>query len=448
VQELSFFLSLTLVSGEVLSPLFFPLILFVLDFLSFELDDQVMEGVSAMNYASATPVQQLVIPEILRGKDVIACAQTGTGKTAAFLLPILHRILTGEQGDFIKALIIVPTRELAIQIAQQCEGFGYFTGVSSLAVYGGGTGPDYANEQRALSSGVDIVVCTPGRMISHLNMGYVRIEKLQFLVLDEADRMLDMGFFDDIMRIISFLPAQRQSLLFSATMPSKIRELTRKILRSPEEINIALAKPPEKIVQEAFVVYENQKVPLVKVLVKDPSLKSIVVFCDTKVMVKELSKELKKHGQGVGEIHSDLEQAQRETIMNSFKARQIRVLVATDIISRGIDVEDIDMIINYHVPQDAEDYVHRIGRTARAEADGRACTLVGPMEQGRLASIERLLGKEISKPPLPEGFGDAPAYNPKERPREGFQKRSGGGFRNRTGKPAGSRPTKKRKYRS
>jgi ATP-dependent RNA helicase RhlE len=443
---LHYFLSLMPMIWGTSFPLIFSFNFFGLDFLSFGLDGQVMEGVSAMNYESATPVQQLVIPEILRGKDVIACAQTGTGKTAAFLLPILHRILSGEQGDFIKALIIVPTRELAIQIAQQCEGFGYFTGVSSLAVYGGGTGPDYSNEQRALSSGVDIVVCTPGRMISHLNMGYVRVQKLQFLVLDEADRMLDMGFFDDIMRIISFLPQQRQSLLFSATMPAKIRELTRKILRSPEEINIALAKPPEKIVQQAFVVYENQKLPMVKHLVKDPSLKSIVIFCDTKVMVKELSRELKKHGQGVGEIHSDLEQAEREAIMNKFKSRQVRVLVATDIISRGIDVEDIDMIINYHVPQDAEDYVHRIGRTARAEADGRACTLVGPMEQGRLASIERLLEKEVPKPPLPEGFGDAPAYSPKDRPREDFQKRGGRGFRGRTGKPAGSRPTRKRKY--
>lgn len=371
-----------------------------------------MEGVSAMNFESATPVQQMVIPEILAGNDVIACAQTGTGKTAAFLLPILHRIISSEPSDYIKALIVVPTRELAVQIAQHCEGFGYFTGLSSLPVYGGGTGPDYSNEQKALSSGVDVVVCTPGRMISHLNMGYVKVEQLKFLVLDEADRMLDMGFFDDIMKIISFLPARRQSLLFSATMPPKIRELTRKILRNPKEINIALAKPPEKIKQEAYVVYENQKVPLVRYLVRDPILKSIVVFCDTKVMVKELSRELKKHGQGVGEIHSDLEQAERESVMNKFKSRQIRVLVATDIISRGIDVEDIDMVINYHVPQDAEDYVHRIGRTARAEAEGRACTLVGPKEQGRLAAIEKLLGKEVPKPVLPAEFGEAPEYRP------------------------------------
>ena len=376
-----------------------------------------------MGFSSATPVQQQVIPEVLKGSDVIACAQTGTGKTAAFLLPILHRIVSSEPSDFIKAMIIVPTRELAVQISQQCEGFAYFTGVSSLAVYGGGTGPDYANEQRALSSGVDIVVCTPGRMISHLNMGYVKAEKLQFLVLDEADRMLDMGFYDDIMRIISFLPGERQSLLFSATMPPKIRELTRRILHTPSEINIALAKPPEKIIQEAFVLFENQKLPLVKHLVEDPALKSIVVFCDTKIKVKELSRELKKHGQGVGEIHSDLDQAEREAVMNRFKSRQVRLLVATDIISRGIDVEDIDMVINFHVPQDAEDYVHRIGRTARAEAEGRACTLVGPMEHGRLASIERLLGKEITKPALPEFLGEGPVYDPKSRPV--FQKRSG-----------------------
>jgi ATP-dependent RNA helicase RhlE len=404
-----------------------------------------MEGVSAMNFSSATPVQQKVIPEIMQGHDVIACAQTGTGKTAAFLLPILQQIVSSDPGDYIKALVIVPTRELAIQIAQHCEGFGYFTGASSLAVYGGGTGPDYANEQRALSSGVDIVVCTPGRMISHLNMGYVKISRLQFLVLDEADRMLDMGFFDDIMRIISFLPEKRQSLLFSATMPPRIRELTRKILRSPTEINIALAKPPEKIRQEAFLVYENQKLPLVKFLVKDPSLKSIVVFCDTKIKVKELSRELKKHGQGVGEIHSDLVQAERETVMNQFKSRQIRVLVATDIISRGIDVEDIDMIINFHVPQDAEDYVHRIGRTARAEAEGRACTLVGPMEQGRLASIERLLGKEIPKPALPENFDEGPAYQPESSPRPAFQKRRFGSSGRGKGRSDAPHPTGKKK---
>jgi ATP-dependent RNA helicase RhlE len=388
-----------------------------LDFNAFGFDERIMEGIDAMNYKAPTLIQEQVIPAILAGKDLIACAQTGTGTTAAFLLPMLHKIVTGSAGDHIKGFIIVPTRELAIQIAQQLEGFSYFSNVSSLPVFGGGDGNVYANEKRALSGGVDIVVCTPGRMISHLNMGYVKLDKLQFLVLDEADRMLDMGFFDDIMKIISYIPNKRQSLLFSATMPPKIRDLARKILNKPGEINIATATPPEKIRQEAYVVYDNQKIPLVKELVlKDKSLKTIIVFCDTKSMVKQLSRDLKKALGSVEEIHSDLEQAEREAVMNRFKSRQTRVLVATDIISRGIDVEDIDMVINFNVPQDEEDYVHRIGRTARAQADGKACTFIGEREQRRFAAIERFLGREVPKIDLPENIGKGPQYNPEKMP--------------------------------
>ena len=371
-----------------------------------------MEGISVMNYEQATPVQTVVIPKILAGADVIACAQTGTGKTAAFLLPIIHKIISSPSDASVKALVVVPTRELAIQIAQQVEGFGYYTSVSSLAVYGGGTGPDYANEQHALRSGVDIVVCTPGRMISHLNMGYVNISHLQFLVLDEADRMLDMGFVDDIMKIISFLPADRQSLLFSATMPSKIRELTKKILKRPEEINIALSAPPTGINQQAYILYESQKLPVVNFLIRDAGMKSILIFCDTKIMVKQLTRELQKITQKVEQIHSDLSQDEREQVMNRFKSRQVRVLVATDIVSRGIDVEDIDMVINYNVPHDAEDYIHRIGRTARAASVGVAATLVGEIEQRKFAAIEKLLGREVPKPNLPDRFGAIPSYRP------------------------------------
>ncbi len=387
-----------------------------MDFYSFGFDERIIEGIEAMNYITPTQIQELVIPEIMLGNDAIACAQTGTGKTAAFLLPMLQKILTRPMGDHIKGLIIVPTRELAIQISQQLEGFSYFAGIGSLAVFGGGDGAVYANEKRALSGGVDIVVCTPGRMISHLNMGYVKLDKLQFLVLDEADRMLDMGFFDDIMKIISYIPNKRQSLLFSATMPPRIRELARKILQNPTEINIAAATPPEKIKQEAYVVYENQKLQLVKELVlKDKSMKTIIVFCDTKSMVKQLSRDLKRAIKSVEEIHSDLEQSEREAAMNRFRSRQTRVLVATDIISRGIDVEDIDLVINFNVPQDAEDYVHRIGRTARAQADGKACTLIGEREQRRFAAIERFLGKVIEKVNLPQSIGSGPEYNPEKR---------------------------------
>jgi ATP-dependent RNA helicase RhlE len=372
-----------------------------LNFSSFNFHAQILESIEAMNFETPTPVQQQVIPEILAGKDVIACAQTGTGKTAAFLLPVLEKIITAAPGDHVKALIIVPTRELAIQIGEQAEGFGYFTNASSLAVYGGGDGQLYENEKSALRKGVDIVICTPGRMISHLNMGYVNFEKLEFLILDEADRMLDMGFHEDIMKIISHLPSKRQSLLFSATMPDKIRKLTKKILNNPTEISISLAKPPEKIKQSAFYVSENQKIPLVKHLIADDALKSIVVFCDTKIKVRELSRELQKTEKSIEEIHSDLEQKERTDVMNRFKNRQIRTLIATDIISRGIDVENIDMIINYDVPHDAEDYVHRIGRTARAESDGIAVTLICNRERRKFSFIENLIEKTIDKTPLP-----------------------------------------------
>lgn len=373
------------------------------------------DGLEAMQFEEATPVQERVIPEILKGSDLIACAQTGTGKTAAFLLPIIHRIISGPRKEKISALVIVPTRELAIQISQQMEGFGYFTSVSSLAVYGGGTGEVFSNEKRALTSGADMVVCTPGRMISHLNLGYTDLSELKFLVLDEADRMLDMGFFDDIMKIISFVPQKRQSLLFSATMPPKIRELSRKILHKPVEINIGLSTPPEQIRQEAYVLFADQKTDMVKSLIQDDRMKSILIFGDTKVGVKQLSRSLKNQGLSVEEIHSDLAQSEREAVMNRFKSRQVRILVATNIISRGIDVEDIDMVINYDVPHDAEDYVHRIGRTARAGAHGKACTLIGPDEQRQFASIERLLGRSVDKIPLPGNMGKTPVYKPEQR---------------------------------
>lgn len=368
-----------------------------------------------MQYKEATPVQEQVIPQILDGRDVIACAQTGTGKTAAFLLPVIHRIITNRNNeDRIKAMVIVPTRELAVQISQQMEGFGYFTPVSSLAIYGGGTGEVYAAEKKALKSGVDLLVCTPGRMISHLNLGYADFSGLDFLILDEADRMLDMGFHDDIMKIISFLPKNRQSLLFSATMPPKIRELSRKILRKPVEINIGLSTPPEQIGQEAYMVYQDQKLPVIQWLVQDSRMRSILIFSDTKSGVKQLAKELKRSQQSVEEIHSDLAQPVREEVMNRFKARKTRILVATDVISRGIDVEDIDMVINYDVPHDAEDYVHRIGRTARAGAHGKACTLITPSDQDKFASIENLLGNPVEKKLLPGEMGKTPDYQPRQ----------------------------------
>ena len=380
-------------------------------FTDFGFDQRLMEGIEASNYEDATPVQEQVIPFILSGKDIIASAQTGTGKTAAFLLPLIHKIITGTYEDGqITAMVIVPTRELAIQIAQHLEGLSYFTSVSSIAVYGGGDGNAFVQEKKALSQCADIVVCTPGKMMAHIKMGYVKLNKLQYLVLDEADRMLDMGFYDDIMFIIKHLPAQRQNLLFSATMPPKIRQLAKNILHHPAEINIAISKPPEKIIQQAFLVYEAQKIPLILQLLSEKKFKAVLIFCSSKLNVKQLTRELKRNGIKAGEIHSDLEQENREDILIQYKSGRLPVLVATDILSRGIDIDNIDLVINFDVPHDGEDYVHRIGRTARAEADGTAFTLVSVKEQRKFLSIEKLIGKEVQKMPLPENLGEQPAY--------------------------------------
>src|ERR1700722_11923677 len=399
-----------------------------LTFREFGLQESLLEGIDASGYENATPVQEQVIPLILKGQDIIASAQTGTGKTAAFLLPIVNKLIQSSNPDTVNALVIVPTRELAVQIAQNMEGLSYFTNVSSIAVYGGGDGSNFSTEKQALSRGAEVVICTPGRMISHLNMGYVKLSGLQFLVLDEADRMLDMGFFDDIMKIISFLPAQRQNLLFSATMPTKIRDLARKILHDPAEINIALSKPPARIDQQAYVVYESQKIPLVKWLLRSGNRKSPLIFCSKKHNAKQLTMELRRSKLNVNEIHSDLDQSAREEVMIQFKSQRLPILVATDILSRGIDVDNIEMVINYDVPNDGEDYVHRIGRTARAETDGTAFTFISEKEQNKFKIIEDLLGHPVNKATVPEQFGPAPDYHPGSR-----GGKSGRGRRNQSG---------------
>ncbi len=393
-------------------------------FKKFGFDERLLDGIESTNYEQATPVQEQVIPHILQGSDLIASAQTGTGKTAAFLLPVINKIITDPavHHDHINALIIVPTRELAVQIAQNLEGLSYFTDISSIAVYGGGDGASFSQERQALSKGADIVICTPGRMIGHLAMGYVKFKHLQYLVLDEADRMLDMGFYDDIMKIVSFLPSKRQNLLFSATMPVKIRELARKILNNPVEINISLSKPPEKIKQEAYVVYDKQKPELIKYLLRLTDFQSVLIFCSKKHTVKDLNRELKRAGFSVEEIHSDLEQNMREDVLAAFINKRLKILVATDILSRGIDIDNIDLVINFDVPNDGEDYVHRIGRTARAQSDGTAFTLVNEKEQNKFLAIEKLLGYAVPKAHVPEQFGETPHYNPFERKRTGQKK--------------------------
>jgi ATP-dependent RNA helicase RhlE len=384
-----------------------------LKFTEFGFDARLMEGIDASNYEDATPVQEQVIPLVMAGKDVIASAQTGTGKTAAFLLPLIHKILTDGLEDHTNtALVIVPTRELAIQIAQHMEGLSYFTSVSSIAVYGGGDGSAFVQEKTALSHGADVVICTPGKMMAHIKMGYVKLDGLKYLILDEADRMLDMGFYDDIMFIINHLPKKRQNLLFSATMPHKIREMARKILHNPSEINISISKPNEKIVQAAFVVYEAQKIPLVKHLLGQKNFKSVLIFCSSKLSVKQLTRELKRGKLAVDEIHSDLEQDKREDVLMQFKSGRLPVLIATDILSRGIDIDSIDLVINYDVPHDGEDYIHRIGRTARAEADGTAYTLISQKDQRKFAAIEKLIGKEVPKGIVPPELGEVPQYKP------------------------------------
>lgn len=383
-----------------------------MNFKEFGFDERLMEGIDASGYEEATPVQEQVIPLIMDGEDVIASAQTGTGKTAAFLLPLINKIISDPHEDHTNnALVIVPTRELAIQIAQHMEGLSYFTSVSSIAVYGGGDGNAFVQEKKALSHGADVVICTPGKMMAHIKMGYVKLSGLKYLVLDEADRMLDMGFYDDIMFIINNLPKKRQNLLFSATMPHKIRELARKILHHPVEVNISISKPPEKIIQEAFIVYDTQKIPLVKYLLGKKNFKSVLIFCSSKLSVKQLTRDLKRAKFLADEIHSDLDQTKREEVLIQFKSGRLPILVATDILSRGIDIDNIDLVINYDVPHDGEDYVHRIGRTARAEADGTAYTFVSVKEQRKFLAIEKLIGKPVPKAQVPQELGETPEFN-------------------------------------
>ena len=357
-----------------------------------------------MGFEKPTPVQEQAIPVILQNRDLIACAQTGTGKTAAFLLPIMNKIIK-DHTDTIDTLIIVPTRELAMQIDAALQGFAYFTPVTSIAIYGGNDGSSFEQEKKALTQGANIIIATPGRLIAHINQGYVKFGDVKHLVLDEADRMLDMGFSEDISRIISFLPKQRQTLLFSATMPPKIRSLATKIMKQPEHINIAVSKPADKVIQAAYFVQNNEKVPLIRQLLIGKKMKSIIIFSSTKSNVKELERELKKIGLNAAAIHSDLTQDQRNEVLRSFRNRKLQILVATDIVSRGIDIDSIELVVNYDVPGDAEDYIHRIGRTARAEATGVALTFINPHDRRKFRNIEQMLGSEVKKIPVPQGAG-------------------------------------------
>lgn len=394
-----------------------------------------------MGYKEATPIQKEAIPVILEGNDLIACAQTGTGKTASYLLPVLNQISKNKKGAT-HTLILAPTRELAQQIDQQVEGLGYFTGVSSVAVYGGGDGIIYAQQQRAMREGVEIVIATPGRLIAHINSGTLKTEHIKCLILDEADRMLDMGFIDDIMRIISYLPKKRQTLLFSATMPPKIRTLARSVLHNPQQINLAISKPAEKIDQQVYKVLDEQKVPLIRMLLQQTEYKSVIIFASTKEKVKEVYRALSRTKLKVEAFHSDLDQAEREKIMLAFRNRELQVLIGTDVISRGIDVEGISLVINFDAPGDAEDYVHRIGRTARAETTGTAITLVNEKDQRKLNGIEALIGYDIKFIPLPSEIGPQPEfkpYNPAKKKRFGGNNKKFGNKKKPAPKPNGAK---------
>lgn len=380
-------------------------------FQDFHFDDKLLDGLSAMGFNKPTPIQEQAIPVIMAKKDLIACAQTGTGKTAAYILPILSNLAKAHVRH-LNTLVLAPTRELAQQIDQQIEGFAYFLGVSSLPIYGGGDGATWDQQRKALEEGADIIIATPGRLIALLAAGTIKFDHLEHLVLDEADRMLDMGFFDDLVKIINYLPKQRQTLLFSATMPPKIRTLANKILNQPEEINIAIAKPAAGITQQAYVVHDSQKGAVLKHILKTVQWKSVIIFASTKETVKKLDQAFQRGNLPARAFHSDLEQAEREEILRAFKNKQINMLIGTDVLSRGIDVEGISLVINWDVPPDPEDYVHRIGRTARAETTGTAVTLINERDQRKFYSIERLIGNPVEKMPLPAEAGEGPAYTP------------------------------------
>lgn len=379
-------------------------------FKELNLKEQLLEAISYMGFETATPIQEKAIPVILNNKDLIACAQTGTGKTGAFVLPILNK-LVGKTNTNIDTLIIVPTRELAIQIEQQIQGLSYFVSVGSQAVYGGGSGKDFDIQKDALKNGTDIIVATPGKLLSHLKLGYVNFKHVKHLILDEADRMLDMGFIDDLKSIISYLPKEHQTLMFSATMPKSINQLALSILKNPEKITLSISKPAAGVDQKVYMAFDNQKTKVLNhLLAERKEYESIIIFTSSKMKVSEIVRALNKSGFPAKGISSNLDQDKREEVLRGFRSKRIRILVATDVMSRGIDIKEINMVINYDVPHDAEDYVHRVGRTARAKTKGEAVTLVNPKDMYRFSKIERLIESSIVKHQPPTEFGEGPDW--------------------------------------
>lgn len=404
-----------------------------------DLSDDILDALDAMHFTECTPIQEQAIPAVLEGRDLIAVARTGTGKTAAYLLPVIDRLASQPEPDAINCIVMSPTRELAQQIDRQMEGFSYFLPVNSVAIYGGTDGATFAQQQRGLKMGADVVIATPGRLLAHMSMGYVDLSKVQVLILDEADRMLDMGFYDDIMQIVAATPATRQTLMFSATMPPKIKQMAQKILNHPAEVKIAVSRPADSIDQSVVICHERQKTPVLRHLFETKADKRVIVFAASKLKVKELNRELRRAGYKSAEMHSDLEQTRRDEVMHDFRSARVDILVATDILARGIDIDDIALVVNYDVPREAEDYVHRIGRTARAGAGGSAVTLVGERDQERFAGIEDFLGKPVRREEMPPEFGSMPEFTP------GTRSGGRGGKNRATSRKRGGRSRDKKK---
>ena len=424
-------------------------------FDEFDFEDEVLDALDAMRFEKCTPIQEQTLQPLMDGRDLIGVAQTGTGKTAAYLLPVLNRLCKGGYPeDAINCVVMAPTRELAQQIDRQLEGFTYFMQVSSVAVYGGNDGQRYEQELKGMSKGADIIVATPGRLISHINLGNIDLSRVSFFILDEADRMLDMGFYNDIMTIAKQLPKERQTMLFSATMPEEIRRLASEILNDPMQITLALAKPAEGITQQAYVCHEGQKMGIINKIFDTESSERVILFASRKTKVKDIARELRKHGFNVGEMHSDLTQGERDEIMFQYKSRKIDMIVATDILARGIDIDDIRIVINYDVPRDCDDYIHRIGRTARAGSKGRAITFVSEEDQEYFGRIEDFIEQEVTKMEIPAELGEGPAYEPKKkRAKEGGKSKGRGGNRRKpAAKGNGEKPAaeknRKRKGRN
>ncbi len=415
-----------------------------MQFSEFNLNEDLLSGVNAMNFVQASPIQEQTIPIILSGKDLLASAQTGTGKTAAFLIPLLDHVVRN-QSNQTSVLVLVPTRELAKQIDEQIEGFSYFINATSIAIYGGGVGEEWNQQRKALVHGADIIIATPGRLMAHMKATDLKFDHIKCLVLDEADKMLDMGFSDDIMYILKHLPVQRQNLMFSATMPKKIRDFANRILKDPAEVRLATSKPAVGIDQQFYMATDTQKIPLLAHLLKNDNVQSVIVFSSQKMMIEKIIRALTKLNLDARGISSDNSQQERENVLRDFKNKQFKILVATDVLSRGIDINNLSHVVNFDVPRDAEDYIHRIGRTARAETTGTAITFINERDQYRIVNIEKLLEREVEKQSITEslGLGAAPEYkgqnrnarNPKPDGQTGKPKKK---FFRRTNKPAGN----------